>query len=75
MPFITLVNDYRLLAQGRHTNRPEVNIMQSTRFKFTAPNGIGIQVDGELIGEYQNISVSVAQRKLRVLVHPQYVRG
>ena len=75
VPFFVLLNDYRLFSQANHTNRTEISIIQSSKFKIAAPNGIGIQVDGETLGRYKDISLSVRPQALRVLVHPQYVRG
>lgn len=66
----TLLNNYRSLAKGYHINRPEVNILQSSKFRIKAPNGIEVQVDGEILGKHNNVSFSVKPKALKVLVHP-----
>ncbi|MBI2660241.1 hypothetical protein HYX07_03710 [Candidatus Woesearchaeota archaeon] len=72
VPIPVFLNDYRLLASGRHTSRPEVHIMQSGKLKIDAPDGIGVQVDGEILGKYNELDFSVKPKALRVLVHPNY---
>lgn len=67
---------YSLIYKGKkYTGQKDIILRQVPEFKIISERGIEIQTDGEVKGPYKEIILSARPRALKVIVHPNYVRG
>jgi diacylglycerol kinase family enzyme len=60
----------RDLALGRHTARPDVEILRVHEVELQAPPGLAVQLDGDAMSSDLPLTVSLAEDRIRVLALP-----
>ena len=64
-----------LVYSGTHVKNPEVIYEQSKTFEISGLNPLLLQADGDIIGEYENLKFSIAERKLKMLCSDFFGKG
>ena len=73
--FSRFLKIYSLYLKGKHTEEKDVKLIRASEFKIVSKEGVEIQTDGEIRGQYKEIDLSVKPKALRVIVHPTYAGG
>lgn len=61
--------------KGKHTDEHDVKLIKASEFKVMSRDKVEIQADGQLLGAYKDITISVKPKALSVIVNPQYMRN